>query len=244
MTDRNPLARSLQLLWEGLPERAKGPKSRLTLGQIVTAGIELADTDGIEALSMRKLAQKLDVGTMSLYRYVPSKAELLDLMLDAVVGPSQARRTAAERGWREFLSTTARETRKLYITHSWALQVNWSRPVLGPNSVADLNLFLTGVKNLSLSDQEKMNLATVIDSYVTGTVRQELLWLNASSESGMSDDEFWTYQLPTLNRVMSSGRFPAMAELSENTFDSTWEENFEFGLELILDGLETRLGRP
>lgn len=193
---------------------------------------------------MRKLAQKLDVGTMSLYRYVPSKAELLDLMLDAVVGPSQARRTAAERGWREFLSTTAREARKLYITHSWALQVNWSRPVLGPNSVADLNLFLTGVKNLSLSDQEKMNLATVIDSYVTGTVRQELLWLNASSESGMSDDEFWTYQLPTLNRVMSSGRFPAMAELSENTFDSTWEENFEFGLELILDGLETRLGRP
>ncbi|MFD6857634.1 TetR/AcrR family transcriptional regulator [Rhodococcus sp. NPDC060090] len=244
MTDLNPLARSLQLLWEGLPERAKGPKSRLTLGQIVTAGIELADTDGIEALSMRKLAQKLDVGTMSLYRYVPSKAELLDLMLDAVVGPSQARRTAAERGWREFLATTARETRKLYITHSWALQANWSRPVLGPNSVADLNLFLTGVKNLSLSDQEKMNLATVIDSYVIGTVRQELLWLNASSESGMSDDEFWTYQLPTLNRVMSSGRFPAMAELSENTFDSTWEENFEFGLELILDGLETRLGRP
>lgn len=85
MAEQNPLEKSLQLLWEGLPEPEKGPKPKLTLEQIVAAGIELADNEGVEALSMRKLAQQLDVGTMSLYRYVPSKDDLLNLMLDAAV---------------------------------------------------------------------------------------------------------------------------------------------------------------
>lgn len=244
MSDQNPLAKSLQLLWGGLPEPEKGPKPKLTLEQIVAAGVELADAEGIEALSMRKLAQKLDVGTMSLYRYVPSKTELLNLMLDTVVGPSHARMTAPEQGWREFLTTTAYEARQLYLEHPWALQANWSRPVLGPNSVADLELFMTGLKDQPLSDQEKMNLATAIDSYVLGTVRQELLWLNAASESGMTDEEFWSYQLPTLERAMASGRFPILAQSSEDMFTSTWEQTFDFGLQLILDGLEKRLAHP
>src|SRR5690625_5179587 len=73
MSEENPLALSHQLLWEGLPATTKGPRPTLTLGQVVEAGIEIADTEGIEALSMRKLAAALGMGTMSLYRYVPSK---------------------------------------------------------------------------------------------------------------------------------------------------------------------------
>ncbi|GAB3845224.1 TetR/AcrR family transcriptional regulator C-terminal domain-containing protein [Nesterenkonia populi] len=243
MSEQNPLAKSLRLLWEGLPEPERGPKPKLTLSQIVSAGIELADNDGLEALSMRKLSQKLGVGTMSLYRYVPSKTELIHLMVDAVVGPSYARRTAPAQGWRQFLTTTAYEARGMYLEHPWALQANWSRPVLGPHSVADLDLFLTGIKDLPLRDQEKMHLATVVDSYVQGTVRQELLWLNATSESDMTDEEFWSYQLPWLSQAMTSGRFPAMAQLPEDTFDGTWEETFDFGLQLILDGLDAQLTR-
>lgn len=243
MSDQNPLATSLQLLWEGLPEPEKGPKPKLTLEQIIDAGIRLADSEGIDALSMRKLAQTLDVGTMSLYRYVPSKTELLNLMLDAIVGPSPARLTAPEQGWREFLTTTAHEGRRLYLEHPWALQANWSRPVLGPNGVADLDLFIAGLRELPLTDQEKMSLATSLDSYILGTVRQELLWLNAAEDSGMADEEFWLHQLPTLERAMASGRFPAMAQLSEDTFDGTWEETFGFGLALLLDGLERQIAR-
>ncbi|WP_191089753.1 TetR/AcrR family transcriptional regulator [Nesterenkonia ebinurensis] len=243
MSDQNPLAKSLQLLWEGLPEPEKGPKPKLRLEQIVAAGIDLADADGLEALSMRRLAEKLGVGTMSLYRYVPSKNELLNLMLDTVVGPSHTRMTSPRLGWREFLAITAHEGRQLYLAHPWTLQANWSRPVLGPNSVADLDLFMTGVKELPLSDREKMNLATVLDSHVMGAVRQELLWQKAAAESDMTDEEFWTYQLPTLERAMESGRFPTLAQLSEDTFDGTNEETFEFGLDLLLDGVEEEIQR-
>lgn len=243
MTDRNPLAASLQLLWEGLPQPEKGPKPKLSLEEIIEAAIGLADHEGIDALSMRRLAQELGVGTMSLYRYVPSKKELLDLMLDAVVGPSLERCSAPARGWREFLTATAHEGRKMYLGHPWALQTNWSRPVLGPSSVADLELFMSGVNGLPLSDQEKMSLVTALDSYVLGTVRQELMWQEAATESGITHEEFWEYQLPALERAMASGRFPTMAALGEDTFDGDWEESFEFGLTLFLDGLEKMIQR-
>lgn len=238
MNGENPLAKSLELLWDGLPEPEKGPKPKLTLEQIVSAGVELADSEGIDALSMRRLATDLGVGTMSLYRYVPSKTELLNLMLDAVVGPSAARMTAPHRGWREFLTATAYEGRQLYLDHPWAIQTNWSLPVLGPNSVADLELFMSGLAELPLSDREKMNLATGLDSYVLGSARQELLWQSAAAESDLSSEEFWGHQLPTLERAMESGRFPRMAQLGEDTFDSDWAESFDQGLQLFLDGLE------
>src|SRR5690606_33184773 len=147
------------------------------------------DEEGVEALSMRRLAQKLGVGTMSLYRYVPSKGDLLNLMLDAVVGPSAERQAAQGLGWREFLAITAREARQLYLSHPWTMQANWSRPVLGPNSVADLDLFMAGVSGLPMSDREKVSLATALDCFVMGHVRQELLWRNSAVESEMTDEE-------------------------------------------------------
>ncbi|NDK32676.1 TetR/AcrR family transcriptional regulator [Nesterenkonia haasae] len=243
MREQNPLTTSLQLLWNGLPDPEKGPKPKLTLNQIVSAGVSLADAEGLDALSMRRLARALNVGTMSLYRYVPSKTELLNLMLDSVVGPSQQRLSSVDGGWRSFLTATVHAGRRLYLDHPWTLQANWSRPVLGPNSVADLELFMTGVRELPLSDQRKMDLATVLDSYAQGTARQEMMWINAAADSGMTDDEFWSYQLPTLEKEMTSGRFPMMAALDEETFNSTWDESFEFGLQLLLDGLENDIRR-
>ena len=244
MSDQNPLGKSLELLWEGLPGSEKGPRPKLTLEQVVQTGIDLADAEGLEALSMRKLAQRLGVGTMSLYRYVPAKKELLDLMLDAIVGPSQERLEAAENGWREFLTTTARQARRLYLEHPWMLQANWSRPVLGPNSVADLELTMKGIADARLSDQAKMNAVTSVESFVMGSARQELLWANAATEQGITDEEFWASQLPTLIRAMESGKYPVMAELDEDIFDATWDDGFEFGLQLILDGIDARQEPP
>lgn len=243
MSDQNPLAQSLQLLWEGLPEPEKGPRPKLRLEQIIETAIGLADSEGLDALSMRRLAQELGVGTMSLYRYVPSKRELMDLMLDAVVDPSPERSRTPQKSWREFLAATAREGRQLYLDHPWTLQTNWARPVLGPNSMADMELFISGMKDLPLSDQEKMNIVSALDSYVLGSAKQELTWLNAATDSGITDEEFWQYQLPALERAMASGRFPIMTTLGEDTFDGTWEESFELGLELFLDGLEALIQR-
>lgn len=243
MSDQNPLATSLRLLWEGLPDSERGPKPKLSLDQIVQAGIALADSAGLEALSMRRLAQELGVGTMSLYRYVPSKTELLSLMLDAVMGPDHHQKASSRAGWRRFLEATAWGDRKLYLAHPWALQANWTRPVIGPNSMAEMELILTEIRHLPLTDQQKMNVVTALDSYVMGAVRQELLWQSAAAESGMSDHEFWRHQVPTMEQAMTSGRFPTMAELSEDTFDGGWEDSFAAGLELLLDGLESRISQ-
>lgn len=241
MSDQNPLAASLRLLWEGLPEAERGPKPKLSLDQIVQTGITLADSAGIEALSMRKLAQELGVGTMSLYRYVPSKTELLSLMLDAVMGPDPHQNASSRAGWRPFLEATAWGDRKLYLAHPWVLQANWTRPVIGPNSMAEMELILTEIRHLPLTDQQKMNVVTALDSFVSGAVRQELLWQSAAAESGMSDHEFWTNQVPRLELAMTSGRFPMMAGLAVDTFDGSWEDSFAAGLELLLDGIESRI---
>lgn len=233
----NPLTRSHQLLWDGLPEPSRGPKPTLSLDQIVEAAIELTDRQGLAALSMRRLAEELGVGTMSLYRYIPGKDQLLDLMLDRVSAPE----VSASSTWRETLEASAWEGRRLYLRHRWLMQINWTRPVMGPNSVRGLEVTLSGLQDLPLSDQEKLMVVSLLDSFVVGSARAEIQWDTAREESGITDEEFWTMQLPWLTRAMESGEYPTMAALSEDTFDAGWEETFSWGLTLFLDGIDLQV---
>ena len=242
MAEDNPLAHSHRLLWEGLSESRKGPRPTLTLEQIVTAGITLADAEGVDALSMRKLSAELGVGTMSLYRYVPNKHELLNLMLDHVLA-SQIGRTEPGAPWRDTLTAMAEHGRAMYLRHPWLLQVNWSRPVLGPNAIAQMEESVAGLAELPFGDQEKMMVVSAVDAYVTGSVREEILYAQAAAESGLTEEEFWSYQVPVLVRAMESGQFPAMAALSEDVFDAGWEKSFALGLQFMLDGIEQRVRR-
>ncbi|MCA1656013.1 MAG: TetR/AcrR family transcriptional regulator, partial [Pseudonocardiaceae bacterium] len=101
--------RSMQLMWgDGPAPRSRGPKQGLTVDRIVRAGIEIADADGLAALSMRRVAERLGVGTMSLYTYVPAKAELVDVMYDRAVGTVDPPEVTG--GWREKLSAEAWST--------------------------------------------------------------------------------------------------------------------------------------
>ncbi|MEU1900385.1 TetR/AcrR family transcriptional regulator [Nocardiopsis dassonvillei] len=242
MTEENPLARSQRLLWEGLSESRKGPRPALSLERIVNAGIDIADAEGIEALSMRKLAAELGMGTMSLYRYVPNKSELLNLMLDQVSG-TQLGRLDPDGGWRDTLTTAAWRGRELYLRHRWLLQVNWSRPVLGPNSVAEMEETMSGLVDLPFSDREKFMVISLLDSYVTGSARQRILYENATVESGMADEEFWGNQLSVLVKAMESGDFPTMAAMDDDAFGADWEETFALGLRLVLDGIDREVAR-
>lgn len=249
------LARGYELLWEGLPEPKKGPKPALTLERIVVTAIEIADAEGIDALSMRHLAQRLGVGTMSLYRYVPSKVELLGLMLDHVIAVPWEEADATADGddevaakepaepWRLALESYAWRQRDLYLRHSWYLRVNLSRPMLGPNSVGELEHTLRGIRSVPLSDREKIALVTTIDGFIAGTVQQQVLYEEAARESGISDEEFWGVQEPLLMRAMTSGRFPTLASLADDVFEGTWEEHFSFGLRHLLNGFEVEMDR-
>lgn len=243
MTEENPPAASHRLLWEGLPQTRKGPRPALTLEQIVSAAVGIADTQGIDALSMRNLATALDMSPMALYRYIPGKTELLDLMLDAVgVAPVKAS-VAADGGWRAVLEASAWQGRALYLRHRWLLQVNASRTPIGPNSLTELEALMSGLAGTPFTDQEKIMVMSLLDGYVAGTARQEVLYERAAEESGLSDEEFWGAQLPVMERAMASGRFPTMARMADDSFDGGWAETFALGLTSLLDGLELEVQR-
>jgi AcrR family transcriptional regulator len=229
---------SLELLWSARQRPARGPKPALTLDQIVSAAIMIADTDGLDALSMRRVARELHVGTMSLYRYLPGKAELLDLMLDAVSDPGKEIAQSQGKDWRDTLELIARGARDRYLTHPWLLQVNWSRPVVGPNTLAGLEFAIGVIGGLGLTDQERLTLMITLDGFVTGVTRSQLHSVAAVETTGVSDEEFWTRHYPVLGKAMASGEYPTMAALSEDTFSLGWDETFDWGLQRVLDGVE------
>ncbi|WP_353951288.1 TetR/AcrR family transcriptional regulator [Knoellia sp. S7-12] len=232
---------SLALLW-GMGEQAtRGRKPTITLDAIVTSAVEIADAEGLEAVSMRRLASELGVGTMSLYRHVPGKSELLDLMIDHVnTLPTEP---SPRRGldWRKHLEECAHGSYRNYVSHAWLLQVDQSRPLLGPQALAGLELFLSGLEGLALSGQQKMMVIMSIDALVTGLARQEVQSTRAEQRTGVSDEEFWTAQSPVLERAMSTGAYPVLARLPMDAFAATWEDTFELCLTALLDGLERRL---
>ncbi|GAB3112125.1 hypothetical protein GCM10027160_13800 [Streptomyces calidiresistens] len=236
------LSRSMELLWRGRETSGRGPRPGLTLEAIVDAAITLADREGLSALSMRRVAAELGVGTMSLYRYVPGKGELLDLMLDRVLEPgptgTEPPPPEATENWRTVLEFTAVGSWRLYLAHPWLLQVNQTRPVLGPNALAGLDFILEGLSGLGLTDAERMAVIMTVDHYVTGTARTYVLQSVAARETGIGDEEFWAAQGPILGEIMESGRFPRLAELDPDSFSIGGPQALRFGLDPLLDGLE------
>ncbi|WP_431043736.1 TetR/AcrR family transcriptional regulator [Streptomyces sp. P1-3] len=231
------VSRSLELLWGMAQRPSRGPKPGLALDRIVATAVRIADAEGLAAVSMRRLSTELGVGTMSLYRYVPGKAELLDLMLDHVNG-LDADAHAPGLGWRAVLERVARGTWELHGRHPWLLHVDQGRPILGPNAMAGLEFALRGLDGLGLSDREMINVLVAVDGYVTGTARSHLNAVLAEKRTGVSNEDFWNAQAPVLEKAIASGRFPTQAKMSMDAFSGTGEEIFELGLTSLLDGLE------
>ncbi|NGO48631.1 TetR/AcrR family transcriptional regulator [Streptomyces ureilyticus] len=234
------IVRTLHLLWDTGKRPSRGPKPGLTLDRIVEAAIQIADTEGLEAVSMRRLSTELGTGTMSLYRYVPGKGELLDLMLDRVQRPGDE--AALGEDWRATLAALGRETLALYRRHPWLLQVNQTRPVLGPGAVESLELVLARIKDMGLTDPELISAIVMIEGYVVGAARTQLYGKEAERKSGLTDAEFWGAQTPVLEKVLATGRYPVLASLSDDAFSYDFD-HFEFGLQRILDGLESLVAR-
>ncbi|WP_030584537.1 TetR/AcrR family transcriptional regulator [Streptomyces anulatus] len=244
-TGSGDIARSLELLW-GTGERpSRGPKPGLTLERIVTAAIDVADAEGLAALSMRRLSTELGTGTMSLYRYVPGKAELLDLMLDRVLGEplsAEPEHPAASAhdvpdDWRMAVSTMARTYRDNLRRHPWLLKINQARTVLGPSALRGLELSLTALRSMGLRDAELIGVIITVNSFVEGLARTQGDAAEAVAQTGLSNEEFWDSQRPYLERAMLSGAYPMMAGMSEDTFSADFD-HFEFGLQRLIAGFE------
>lgn len=236
-------AKSLELLWRhrpGPPRPTRGPKPALTVDQIVAAALKIADSEGLTAMSMRRVADELGVGAMTLYRYFPGKGELLDVMLDTVYGELPRRVVPGE--WRARLDEVARENRELYLRHPWLLQVATSRPPLGPNVMAKYEWELSAVEGIGLSDLEMDATVALINGYVHGAVRTAVEARQVVQRSGMTDKEWWLAHVPHLDQIGDLAKFPLSARVGTavgNEFDAPYdvEHAFEYGLERVLDGV-------
>ncbi|RBM17764.1 TetR/AcrR family transcriptional regulator [Streptomyces sp. PT12] len=233
------ISRSLELMWQGRERATRGPKPALTLERIVGAAVALADREGLTALSMRRVAAELGVGTMSLYRYVPGKGELIDLMLDHLAAPDEEEeRALREAEWRPALEAVAWSTYRHYHDHPWLLQVNQARPLLGPNALRAFDASLAVLDGLGLSSPDKISIISAIDAYITGLARHYVLLRQANEESGITDEEFWAAQGPIMATAMNTGDYPHVFALDETAFARSTEDSIRFGLDRLLDGIE------
>lgn len=245
-------ARTLRLLWR-TPEtgRRRGPRHGLTVDQIAETAINLADAGGLPAVTMRRLAQDLGVVAMSLYTYVPGKAELLDLMLDTVYG--QMRRVAPrpDAPWRERVEAIAEENRALCERHPWVAQIGAARPVLGPGQMAKYEHELRAFEGLGLDDVEMDAALTYLLSFVQASARAAAQAAAARRDSAMSDERWWEANAPLLARVLDESAYPTAVRVGSAAGGAhhaaySAQHAYAFGLARVLDGLGALIerGRP
>ena len=259
LVSRGDPRRSMALLWGKCEPPARGPKQGVTVEQIVGAAIELADTEGIEAVSMRKVAERLERSAMSLYTYVPSKHELFDLMLDAVQGEGLVDLDTSA-GWRGAAEGWARAAWAGYERHPWVLHVAGARPTLGPNETAAFEAGVRIFDGIGLSGVEMTRAFVAMASYVGGAAKSVADARAAEATTGMTDDEWWEARSPLIDELVPdyAERFPLLTRLAaEQAFDQIDRapgdetpylerdllDSFEFGLARLLDGIEAFVAR-
>jgi AcrR family transcriptional regulator len=241
-------ARSLGLLWRTQTRTGRGP---LSVDTVVAAATEVADAEGLDAVSMRRLAEQLQVGTMSIYTHVPGKADLVDLMVDAALGElydDMDEPSRAAGGWRGALTLVARSNWDLYQRHPWLLDVDGARPVLGPHSTSKYEAELRPLDGLGLSDVEMDSVLTLVLTHVQATARALVGVTRTTEESGMTDLEWWSATGPLLAALIDASRFPVASRVGQSAgqaFDAASDpvHALEFGLECILDGVAALVAR-
>jgi AcrR family transcriptional regulator len=235
--------RSLELLWGPRKRPTRGPKPALSLEEVLRAATELADAEGLGALSMQRLAERLGFTTMALYRYVPGKTELIDVMVDAACGdPPELAGVAGS--WRGKLELWARESYGLFVRHPWMLQVVTSRRLMGPNELAWFDSGLGAVSGIGLRAGEMVEVLILVNAYVRGLAQALVDVPRAEWGPGVSEGRWYSAYEPLLKRFDREERYPALGGiLKQGAFEETDEnlgtdETLEFGLQRLLDGVE------
>jgi AcrR family transcriptional regulator len=236
------LPASLEAAWGLRARPSKGPKRGLSLERIVEAAVKLADSEGLEAVSMGQVAADLGVSTMSLYRYVAAKDELLALMVDATAASPPAAPAPGE-GWRAGLARWAWAELEIYRNHPWVLRVPISGPPVAPNQLAWLDRGLRCLRATRLAEGEKLSVMLLLTGFVRSWARLEAELLEASRASGVSTEAAMSGYGRLVARLTDPERFPALhAVIAAGVFDDGPDDQeepdeFVFGLERVLDGI-------
>jgi len=219
----------------------------LSREQIVSEALRLLDSDGIDALSMRKLGTRLGAGATSLYRHVANKDELIELAVDEIYGEVELPSSHNPSNWRAHTAHCARSLRRTILGHPWIASVfgEMGMSHLGPNSMRLSESLLELLIQAGFPAQEAGPAGSTVVSYVTGTATTEAAWLTALARSGHTEQEWVHSMYPAAEHA--SKDYPHLrddyAAKRGKDRSTIREESFEYGLQRVLDGLETRLAR-
>jgi AcrR family transcriptional regulator len=235
------------VIWMLPDQPARGPKPAHSREQIAAAAIAIADTEGLDAVTMRRVAAQVGCGTMTLYRYAPTKDHLLDLMVDATA----AELIPAEPGtgdWRPDLRTVAYRERGWLLRHPWLTSLQTGRSSFGPNSLRLVEYGLGLIDHLGLDIDEMLIIFGTLVAYVRGTVIAELAEQEARRRSGLDVGQWQATMAPYVRAILDSGKYPMfnriIADAKLPHIDNGPDEQFRRGLEQVLDGLAANLPDP
>lgn len=238
MSEQPELPADVALMWGLRDVTKRGPKPSLSVEDIIRAAIEIADAEGLAAVSMARVAERLGNSTMALYRHVKSKDELLVLMSDAALERPEPLPDGVD--WRTGLTFWTAGVLTAVRKHRWYSKLPISGPPAGPNNLAWLDSALGAMKDTGLSEESKVGVVMGLMTYVQGEIR-----LSMDLAAGFADnpDAFSRYGA-TLARVVDPRQLPALAEVlaagvfdEVESFDEEDEADFDFGLQLYLDGV-------
>ncbi|MEV0729846.1 TetR/AcrR family transcriptional regulator [Polymorphospora sp. NPDC050346] len=237
MTELPP---TLELLWGRRERPRRGPKPGLSLERIVAAAVEIADREGLAAVSMSRVAEEVGFTTMSLYRYVASKDELLALMAETAMG-SPPEPPPAEQGWRAGLAGWARALMAGYERHPWFLQVPISGPPLGPVQLSWLESGLQILAPTRVEDYERVAVMQLLSGFVRNEAQLRIDLVRAATAAAAQEGGPPPSYGEMLRLLVDARRYPELSRITAaGSFDDAGgysDEESEFGLQRILDGV-------
>jgi AcrR family transcriptional regulator len=233
-------ARGLDLLWGDRKRPSRGPKPGLSVERIAEAAIEVVNAEGLEALSMRRVAEALGFTPMALYRYVPGKWELIEVMVDTAVGtPPES--IAAGADWREKIRRWSAELHTVYLARPWVLEVPLSGLEMGPNRLAWLESALTALSEVGLTEEEMLSACLAFDGHARAMAQIAVGIALAAHDRNVSPEDWAPEFGRLLEVVIDKERYPTLSRfLASGVFDEPGRQDdreFDFGLERLLDGI-------
>ncbi|MBE3015124.1 TetR/AcrR family transcriptional regulator [Microbispora sp. NEAU-D428] len=226
------------------PERpARGPRPSFSRAALAQAAIRIADAEGLEAISMRRLAADLGAGTMSLYRYVTGKDEVFDLMIDTAVREYLPEDGRPPDDWADGLRLLAWQVRRTMLRHPWLAPLAAGRPQTGPNSARLMETALGMLDGLGLSIDEMLTLVGAVFAYVNGYIQSELAEVEGLRRTGLTLAQRLARHLSYIQSLIATGDYPMLERMTKEAGReyTAADDRFAYGLDRLLDGIAAGL---
>lgn len=230
------VTRRLALLWDPPERPAKGRPARFTLPEVVDAGLAVVTSGGLDALSMRRVAAELGVGTMTLYTYVPGRTELIDLMIDRVYGDLS--HAPAGTPWRAALSQWLTEFWGLYQRHPWLLQTNMWRAPLAPHVLDAQEAGARCLIDTPLTEMQVAKTMSLVEAVLQGTARSAIAEVAEGAATGLDTDAYWESMSSFWVDHFDPERYPVMTRIYEAGGYEDTHNTFEEARDQLLDSVE------